>query len=227
MQGDYSFTPTIAPAPPSPPARRNVPYGFFPPDFELEEASTAFWPEVTVELASPEHATSCSEIPFPFLAARLQWSSVLQCHEDKLVATFHHCSATICAHLHSGGMISRSLDSPTVTLKDCLTTSTAEVQARTGAKGPVEAAAAFARASKQPQRVTFNAACRVVVPTPPEDARVGVPDLRPAHKPAWQTRRTDKQLPVEVSQRRLHTGIVLWARNDICSTRSVVDSQRI
>ncbi len=74
----------------------------------------------------------------------------------------------------------------------------AHVQARTCASAPFEAAAAFAQAARPIQRVAFNAACRVVAPDPPRNAGKDAPTLWPAHKPAWQAKRSDKHLPVEV-----------------------------
>ena len=70
------------------------------------------------------------------------------------------------------------------------------LQARAGAKGPVEAAAAGAQAARPPQRVAFNAACRVVAPDPMREARLGTTAL--ARKPVWQARLDVRHLPVEV-----------------------------
>jgi len=70
------------------------------------------------------------------------------------------------------------------------------LQARAGAKGPVEAAAAGAQSARPPQRVAFNAACRVVAPEPIQQAKLGATAL--GRKPAWQARLDVRHLPVEV-----------------------------
>ena len=49
LQITYGFKPAAAPAPPSPAAEKDVPYGFVPRDFVLKEPSaSAFWPEVKI-----------------------------------------------------------------------------------------------------------------------------------------------------------------------------------
>jgi len=70
------------------------------------------------------------------------------------------------------------------------------LQARAGAKGPVEAAAAGAQAARPPQRVTFNAACRAAAPEYMREAKLGATAL--GRKPAWQARLDVRHLPVEV-----------------------------
>ena len=86
----------------------------------------------------------------------------------------------------------------------------AYTQARQGVSTPIEAAAAFAQASRPAQRVAFNAACRVVVPNPSEVAKAGGPAAWPAHKPAWQARRSNKHLPVEVRLSIYLTTMQYW-----------------
>ena len=72
------------------------------------------------------------------------------------------------------------------------------MQARVGASAPAQAAAACAQAARPAQRVAFKAACRVVAPHPLQNAKANAPAQWRAHKPAWETRRNDSHLPLEV-----------------------------